>query len=155
MEVMTEDSVWGLLAKIPIGTIVAWIVVLAAIVTTICLVVIKSYKAFTKYNKLKDENEKQKETIKEHDKLIKDVNDSLAEIKSSLATQTEVNLKQIRHTIVHTCDDALSAGAISAGKFKSLEELFEEYTNVFHGNGYVKTMVEKVRALPIIGNLDD
>lgn len=155
MGTMTEDSVWGLLAKIPIGTIVAWAVVVMSIITVICLVVVRSYKAFTKYSKLKDENEKQKQMILEHDKLIKSVNDSLAEIKSSLDTQKDVNLKQIRHTIVHTCDDAISAGCISAGKFKSLEELFEEYTNVFHGNGYVKIMVEKVRGLPIIGNLDD
>lgn len=155
MEVMTEDLVWSMLAKIPIGTIVAWILVIIAIITTICLVVIKTYKAFDKYSKLKDENEKQKDMLKEHDKLIKQVNDSLTEIKSSLATQTEVNLKQIRHTIVHTCDDAIDVGFISAGKLKSLEELFEEYTTVFHGNGYVKTMVEKVRKLPIEGKLDD
>lgn len=33
--------------------------------------------------------------------------------------------------------------------------MFEEYTTIFHGNGYVKTMVYKVRELPVKGKLDN
>ena len=38
---------------------------------------------------------------------------------------------------------------------RSLEELYEEYTRIFNGNGYVKTLVMKVRALPVVGVLDE
>ena len=112
------------------------------------------YKFFTKYKSLKDENQQQKQTIEEHDKVLEDVNKSLSEIKASLEEQKEVNLKQIRYTIVHSCDDAISLGYITAGKLKSIEELYEEYTTIFHGNGYAKTLVEKTRTLPVKGKLD-
>ena len=83
------------------------------------------------------------------------VNESLAKINKRLDEQSDVNLKQVRHTIVHTCYDAIAAGEIQVGKLKSLEEMFDEYLNVFHGNGYVKSLVERVRKLPVVGSLDD
>ena len=79
----------------------------------------------------------------------------MKDIKKSLDEQKEVNLKQVRYNIVHACDDAISAGAISAGKLRSIEEMYEEYTSIFHGNGYVKTMVLKARQLPISRQLDE
>ncbi len=33
--------------------------------------------------------------------------------------------------------------------------MYDEYTEIFHGNGYVKTLVMRVRELPIIGKLDE
>ena len=33
--------------------------------------------------------------------------------------------------------------------------MYEEYVEIFHGNGYVKTLMERVRKLPIVGKLDD
>ena len=66
-----------------------------------------------------------------------------------------MNLKQIRHTIVHTCEDALDKGEISINKLRSLEEMYDEYVKIFHGNGYVKTLVMRVRKLKIVGKLDD
>ena len=47
------------------------------------------------------------------------------------------------------------------GKFKKfpinskLKQMFEEYTKVFHANGYVKTLVMKTRQLPVVGKLDE
>ena len=46
-------------------------------------------------------------------------------------------------------------GEISINKLRSLEEMYEEYVEIFHGNGYVKTLMERVRKLPIVGKLDD
>lgn len=83
------------------------------------------------------------------------INAMLEKIQLSLDEQRDVNLKQIRHTIVHTCEDALERGQISINKLRSLEEMFDEYTGIFHGNGYVKTLVTRVRELEIIGKLDD
>lgn len=152
---MDTNSVWDLLSSIPIGTVVAWIVVIFAIITAICTGTIKLYKVFTKYKKIKDENEEQKKLLEEHGNVLKEVNDSLKTIKESLDEQKEVNLKQIRYTIVHTCDEAIHDGEISAGKLRSLEEMYEEYVEIFHGNGYVKTLVKKVRELPVVGKLDE
>lgn len=152
---MDTNSVWVFLSQVSIGTVVAWVIVIFTIIAVICAGTIKLYNVFVKYQKLKDENENQKKTIEKHDKILIDLDESLKKINISMEEQKEVNLKQLRHTIVHTCDDALAEGAITAGKLKSMEEMYEEYINIFHGNGYVKTMVQKVRTLPVRGQLDE
>lgn len=152
---MDSNSVWEFLSSIPIGTIIAWIIVIFTIIALICTGTIKLYQVFAKYTKLKDENEEQKKLLKKHDEVLNEVNDSLKKINLSLEEQKEVNLKQIRYAIVHTCDDAISDGKISAGKLRSLEEMYQEYVDIFHGNGYVKTLVFKVRDLPVYGKLDE
>ena len=152
---MDTASVWSTLSGITIGSLVAWCVVIVVIVTTIVKGVIKLYTFFDKYKQLKEENANQSKLIKEHDETLKSINESLAKINKRLDEQSDVNLKQVRHTIVHTCYDAIAAGEIQVGKLKSLEEMFDEYLNVFHGNGYVKSLVERVRKLPVVGSLDD
>lgn len=104
---------------------------------------------------MKDKDLKQTEVIINHDNTLREIEKSLQLINKSLKEQKEVNLKQIRHTIVHTCEEALEKGEISINKFRSLEEMYEEYVEIFHGNGYVKTLMERVRKLPIVGKLDD
>lgn len=152
---MDTKPVWELLSSIPIGTLVAWIIVITAIITALCTGAIKLYKLFTKYKEAKDKEQKQEEIIANHDKTLRDIDETLKEIKKSLDEQKEVNLKQIRHTIVHTCEDALDKGEISINKLRSLEEMYDEYVEIFHGNGYVKTLVTRVRKLKIVGKLDD
>ena len=152
---MDTTSVWSTLSGITIGSLVAWCVVIVIIVTTIVKGVIKLYTFFDKYKQLKEENANQSKLIKEHDETLKSINESLAKINKRLDEQSDVNLKQVRHTIVHTCYDAIAAGEIQIGKLKSLEEMFDEYLNVFHGNGYVRSLVERVRKLPVVGSLDD
>lgn len=152
---MDTKSVWDLLSGISIGTVMAWIIVIFAIIATLCTGTIKLYKVFTKYKETKDNDERQKEIIENHDNTLKDIENTLHEIKDSLDEQKEVNLKQIRHTIVHTCEEALERGEISINKLRSLEEMYDEYVDIFHGNGYVKTLVYKVRKLKVVGKLDD
>lgn len=152
---MDTQSIWDLLSSIPIGTIVAWIVVVCAIITVLCTGAIKLYKVFTKYKEMKDKDLKQTEVIINHDNTLREIEKSLQSINKSLEEQKEVNLKQIRHTIVHTCEEALEKGEISINKLRSLEEMYEEYVEIFHGNGYVKTLMERVRKFPIVGKLDD
>ena len=152
---MDSNSVWQILAGIPIGTVLAWIGVIAAIIAAICTGTIKLYKLFTKYKSLKDENEEQKKLLKEHDRVLDEINAKLDKLCKSVDEQKDVNLKQIRYTIVHTCEEALSKGEITSGKLKSLEEMYDEYTNIFHGNGYAKTLMEKVRALNVISTTGD
>lgn len=152
---MDTKSIWDLLSGIPVGTIVAWILVICAIITALCTGTIKLYKIFTKYKEMKDKDKKQTEIIESHDETLKAIDDTLQSIQKSLDEQKDVNLKQIRHTIVHTCEDALEKGEISINKLRSLEEMYEEYVGIFHGNGYVKTLVMRVRKLKIVGKLDD
>ena len=147
--------VWGMLFNLTIGQVVAWIAVIAAIIAGIVAATIKLYKAFSKVKALKDADTDKTETLKKHDEMMDKICDRLDGIQKALDEQKDVNLKQIRYQIVHTCDDALDAGFITAGKLKSLEELFEEYTEIFHGNGYVKTMMKKTRCLDVRGKLDE
>lgn len=152
---MDTQSVWDLLSSISIGTIVAWVTVICAIIAALCTGAIKLYKVFTKYKEMKDKDIKQTEIIKNHEKTLNEIDKSLRAIDKSLEEQKEVNLKQIRHTIVHSCEDALEKGEISINKLRSLEEMYDEYVDIFHGNGYVKTLVMRVRKLKIVGKLDD
>lgn len=152
---MDTKSVWDLLSSISIGTAIAWITVVFAIIAFISTGTVKTYQLFEKYKKAKDKNENQETVIQSHDNTLKEIEKALLEIKDSLNEQKEVNLKQIRHTIVHTCEEALEKGEISINKLRSLEEMYEEYVDVFHGNGYVKTLVYKARKLKVVGKLDD
>lgn len=152
---MDNSSAVEALSSITVGQIIAWFSVFCAVVTAICTGTIKMYKLFTKYREAKDKNEKQDKTIQSHEDTLKEIESTLQDIRKSLAEQKDVNLKQVRHTIVHTCEDALDRGEISINKLRSLEEMYEEYIEIFHGNGYVKTLMEKVRQLKVVGKLDD
>ena len=147
--------VWSVLFGLTIGQVVTWVLVIAAIISGIVAATIKLYKAFSKVKALKDADADKTETLQKHDQMMDKICNRLGDIQKALDEQKEVNLKQVRYQIVHTCDDALDAGFITAGKLKSLEELFEEYTEVFHGNGYVKTLMKKTRMLPVRGKLDE
>lgn len=146
---------WNMLAEIPIGTVVGWVIVIGAIIAGICTGTIKLYSIFTKYRALKDKASEKDQLLKEHEEELKQINSKLDNIAASLAQQQEVNLKQIRHTIVSICNNALDKKEITASMLKVLEEMFEEYQDVFHANGYVKTLVMKVRKLPVHGIVDD
>lgn len=153
---MDTQSVWKLLSGISVGQIVAWIAVLATIITFLCTGTIKLYKIFTKYKETKDRDETQQALIEGHDETLREIQSALESIQKSLEEQKEVNLKQVRYTIVHTCEEALDQGEISINKLRSLEEMYEEYIDIFHGNGYVKTLMTRVRkGVNIIGKIDE
>lgn len=152
---MDTAEIWEVILNVPIGKLLAWIIVIASIITAIVTGTIKLYKIFSKVKDLKAADEEKSKMLHEHDKTMKDIDERLGKIQEALDVQKEVNLKQVRYQIVHTCDEAIASGSISAGKLKSLEELFEEYTRVFHGNGYVKTLMMKARKLPVTGSLDE
>lgn len=152
---MQTEPIWNMLAHISVGDLVAWILVILAIISAIAAGTVKLYKTFERYKKIKDENNEQSRLIEKHEEVLKDINTSLASISNSLEEQKEVNLKQIRHTIVHTCEEALEKEEISINKLRSLEEMYQEYVDVFHGNGYVKTLVERVREIHIVGRTEN
>lgn len=148
---MDTQPILDSLSSFSVGRVVAWIVVIGTILSTLCAGTIKLYKVFTKYKDMKDKEQKQETIIETHDKTLNEIKDSLQDIKNSLNEQKDVNLKQLRHTIVQTCEDCLEKGEISINRLRSLEEMYSEYVDVFHANGYVKILVERVRTLKIVG----
>lgn len=151
---MQAQTIAEELVKVPIGTIIAWVAVIAGILTSVSTITVKLYKVFSKYKEKADEYEGQKEELKKHAETLTSINDTLQTIQAEMKEQVEVNKNQIKHSIVLACDKALSEGRISASALESLMELFEEYTDVFHGNGYVKALVDKVLKLPVTGRLE-
>lgn len=152
---MDTAPVWETILNVPVGRFIAWVVVIATIIAAIVTGTINLYKFFNRVRDLKERDEEKSKLLREHDKMMHEIDTRLGQIQEALEVQREVNLKQVRYQIVHTCDDAIADGSISAGKLKSLEELYEEYTRIFHGNGYVKTLMKKIRSLPVIGSLDE
>ena len=152
---MDEASVWAMLSAIPIGTVVAWIAVIGAILVALGVGIVKLYRLFTKYRELKDKDKEQKQKIDEYGEALLEIRANMADMKSKLDEQSHVNLKQVRYSIIQICDNALADGQISAWKLRLLTELYDEYIGVFHANGYIKEIVERTLELPIVGKLDD
>lgn len=148
---MDTQSAWDSLYNFSVGQVLAWIVVSGTLVSAICAGTIKLYKIFTKYKNIKDKERQQETIIETHDKTLNEIKQSLQDIKDSLNEQKDVNLKQLRHTIVQTCEDCLEKKEISINRLRSLEEMYSEYVDVFHANGYVKVLVTRARDLPIVG----
>lgn len=65
-----------------------------------------------------------------------------------------LELKNLRHKIVHAAEEYIANDKITIRQLKALEELFEEY-HKRNGNSYVTTLMQKVRLLPVIGELDE
>lgn len=152
---METNDVFQILSAIPIGTIFAWITAIVTILAAMGCGLIKLYKVFEKSKKLKDENDSFKELVQTHDAQLATIIEQLNRITNKLEKQNTLNLKQLRHSIVRAGEEALSNNEITIRKLKSLEEMFEEYTNEYHANGYVKTLMYKVRKLRVIGKLDE
>ena len=67
----------------------------------------------------------------------------------------EIASRRHCENITGVCEEALEKGEISSSKLNSLEEMYEEYVDIFHGNGYVKTLITKVRKeVKIVGKYD-
>lgn len=147
---METASVWQILANIKIGTLFAWGIVLVAVIASIIRGVKNVYSFVTKYNEMKEMNERQSKMLAEHEKTFEDINENLKKISKSLDEQKEINLKYTRHIIVDACHDAITAKGIQIEKLASLEEMYDEYVTVFNGNSYVSNLVKRVRNLPII-----
>ena len=178
---MDTQPVWDSLASIPLGTVVAWISVIAAIVSGIWIVIMRLFKVFNKYRNLKDENENQTRLLAEHeqvlaeirgelgkisssihndllaqhDDLLVEVKEELEKVNTSLNDQKEINFEYLKHSIVIACRRALDKQSITAEELQSMEDMYREYVEIFNGNGYVKAMVQKVEKLPVIGVLEE
>jgi len=151
---MEAKDVIQTLSSIPIGTIIAWVTVIVGIITAIVTGTIKLYKAFEKTHEMKEENLEFRKMVKDHDEQLKLINDKLSCIQDNLTKRDKADLKSMRYSIVRAGEEYVSMGKITIRQLRALEELFEDYHDK-HGNGYVTTLMRKVRALPVIGRLDE
>ena len=152
---MEVTSIWQTLSDIKIGTLIAWTIVIIAIFTTVTRGIKNVYAFISKYKEMREMNEKQSNTLDEHETYFKEIKESLEKIGKSLAEQKTINLKYTRHILVDGCCAAIVAGSIQNEQLASLEEIYEEYRTVFNGNAYVGGLMERVRALPIVLSKDE
>ncbi len=145
-------KIWDFIFNIRLGKIVGLVIVIATIITGICIGVKHAYKLFENYTLMKNENKEQKEKLAAHEDLFTELKNSLDEIQRSFHDLKEVSFKQLKYTIIRTCEEAIKDGYISSGRLSFLEEMYKEYVEIFHGNGYAKTLVDKVRTLPVVGS---
>lgn len=151
---METKDVIQFLSSIPIGTIIAWFTVIVGIITAIVMGTIKLYKAFEKTHEMKEENIEFRKMVKDHDEQLKMINDKLTCIQDKLDKRDIADLRRMRYSIVRAGEEYVSNGEITIRQLRALEEMFEDYHEK-HGNGYVTTLMRKVRALPVIGKLDE
>lgn len=164
---MDTTSVIEVLSKIPIGTIVAWAMVIFSIIGAIAGLAVKMYKVFSKYRDKQDENELLRSTVDQHTEnitrifeKINSMNDTLvqklAAINGKLDSQEQTKIKELRHTLVSVCEEALEKKKISIRSWSSLQEMFAEYENKYRQNSYVKSLMARVeRDVEIVGKLDE
>lgn len=164
---MDINSIWELLSSISIGTAVAWTTVVCAVTSVICTGTINLYKIFTKYKNVKDENEEMRATVDGHelkfkelkeqlDRMSQDISQQFCDIKIALNEQNETKVKELRHSITITGENALANGRMSIRQWKSLHEMFNEYSNKYKQNSYVESLIKKVdQDVEIIGRLDE
>ena len=151
---MKTNDVVAILSSIPIGTIIAWITVIGGILTGICAGTIKLYKLFEKTHEMKEENEEFIRLVKAHDEQLQAIKQSIDVIQDTLDRREKSEIKRLRYSLIRAMEEYVSKGEITIRQLMSLEESFEDYHN-HNGNGYVTTMMRKVRALPVKGKLDE
>lgn len=151
---METKEVVQTLYAIPIGTFIAWGIVIIGIITAIVAATIKLYKAFEKTHEIKEENIEYKKMVNEHENQLKEVKDVLQSILAKLDEQDKLEFSRLRYSIVRAGEEYVSLGSITIRQLRSLEEMYEKYHNK-HGNSYVTTLMRKVRLLPVVGTLDE
>ncbi|RKJ49328.1 hypothetical protein D7Y05_09290 [bacterium 1XD42-54] len=152
---MDTNSVWEILYRIPIGTVLAWIAVICAIFTAAGIGIGKAYTTFEKTKKIRDAKETTQNMVTHHETQLNEIKEQLSVIIQRLDKQDKSEFKKLRHSIVRAGEEAISNGYITIRSLKSLEELHDDYAKEYDGNGYVDTLMEKVRKLRAVGKLDE
>ena len=156
---MGTDSLLETLSQIPVGTVIAIIVVLCAAIGGIVTGVVKAYQLFTKVKEKKDEMQDLKDTVERIETEQKETQDDVKDIINILHKQNEHERIKLRHSIVRAGEEAIANGKITIRQLRALHEMYDIYhqpdDNGVCGNGYVATLLQKVDALPVEGKLDE
>ncbi len=151
---MESQDIIQQLSAVPIGTIIAWVTVLVGIIGVVSTGTIKLYRIFEKAHETKEENEEFRKLVRDHEAEIKSIKEILLDIQNKLDENDRLELKNLRHKIVRAAEEYIAKGELTIRQLKALEELFEEY-HKRNGNSYVSTLMQKVRLLPVIGELNE
>lgn len=148
---MDGNVVFEYIAQLPVGVFVRWIVGFLAILSLCCTGTLKLYKVFVKYKEAKEKNEKIKDDVRDHErelvkvnKKIETLSSKMSEIQEILNQQNKRELSKLRYEICEAAQTAIEKGVISKQSFQSLEEMYDDYLNFFHQNGYVKELMDTV-----------
>ena len=156
---MGTESLLETLSQIPVGTVIAIIVVLCAAIGGIVTGVVKLYQIFTKVKEKKDEMQDLKDTVERIDQEQKETKDDVKDIIDILHKQNEHERIKLRHSIVRAGEEAIANRKITIRQLRALHEMYDIYhqpdDNGVCGNGYVATLMQKVDILPVEGNLDE
>lgn len=144
---MTKQEVWELLANLKVGTVVAWILVLAAIITVVVVGIRKLFKLFRDYSAYKEGKEATEARLKGHD-------ETLDKIVHSNEMQTKLLVQVVRSNIIVICQNAIATGYITDVQLREVTELYELY-ETSGGNSYASMLMDKVRTLPVKHVLGD
>lgn len=150
---MSTHDVWNVLSGIPAGTIVAWATVIIAIVTAICAGLKKIHKVYIKYKEQKDKYDTSFEMVRKHEEVLNDIKESLNEIKGFIDEDKGVQKRRLKHDITKMCNRAIEQGHVTMSILRSIEEMFTDYKDIYHGNSWVETLIKKVEQLPIIEDI--
>jgi len=151
---VNADGIFTQISNITIGQVVAFGAVVVSIITAASSAWVKVSKFIRKYNEGKDEKTELEKTVKEHSVKIDNIEKLLGEVKTSMDEQKEREIKRLRHDLVSACESAINDGFITVSRLCSIEDMYDDYKNQFHKNGYTKTLMCKVRNLKIINNVE-
>lgn len=106
-------------------------------------------------NREHDHWEESKKIKCDYDNRIISQDKKLDIILEKLEKQENLNFKDLRHSIVKAGESYINRGSVKIRELRSLEELYEEYADIYDGNSYVETLMIKVRELKVIGKLNE
>lgn len=110
----------------------------------------------TKFDDREHEHWEESKMIRnDYDSRIGTVGEKLDIILEKLNKQDQLDLKKLRHAIVRAGEEYIEKCQISCRQLASLEEMYDEYTKTYHANSYVTTLMVKVRALKVVGKLNE
>ena len=152
---MTNQDVVNVLSEIPVGTVIAWASVIFAIIGILIAGGVKLFKLFSQIKEYQNDREDNIELLHKHDEVLDEMSETLKRIEHRIETEADIHKRELKHSITSKCNTALKGGEILLSELRSIEESFEDYENVYHGNSWVHTLVEKVRLLPVVSDIDD
>ena len=135
---------------ISVGDVLKWIMIIATLVTALAAVSVRCYKLSGKYWKAKSCAADKDKTIEDHTESIKSVKEDIKQLVEFNLKMVEVNKIITRNSIVRICNESLDVGYIDSIQLQALEDSYDMYQNVLHGNSYVSALVGATRKLRIV-----
>ena len=150
----TTQEVTQVISQIPVGTVVAWASVVLALLGAAIAGTVKLYKLFSQIKSYQDARDDNIALLNKHDEILDEINETLKRIESRVDTEADVHKRSLKHTITSKCNTALKEREILLSELRSIEEIYEDSTTVYHGNSWAHTLVDKVRTLPVVHDID-